>query len=133
MLSQPRIRFLVEHHGIHKSLFYKAQDKIPNLELKLQAERRHLAELISRDEASLTPMIQIINEDDVEAYGELDIVAKHRHLAYQRKIESLQKAQDRKEENELKKLQELKLARQQISNELREKRHKSEKFKEMVR
>jgi hypothetical protein len=88
MLSQARFRLLIEHHGLHKGLFDEAESKIPILSNQLEKERQTLEETIAT-ESALAPLIQDVKQKDLREFEELNIVSRHRYIAYEKKKKAL--------------------------------------------
>ena len=106
MLSQARFRLLIEHHGLHKGLYDEAESKIPILSNQLEKERQTLEETIAT-ESALAPLIQEVKKKDLREFEELNIVSRHRYIAYEKKKKALyekwQGAQRKEEEAKEKK------------------------------
>ena len=97
-MNQPRYRTLVEYFFVHINIIRENESRIPVLSERL-FNLRHILGSLQSEEACLQPLIQQLNETDLQELNELNIVAKHRYLDYIKKRDHILNEQHREQKN----------------------------------
>jgi chromosome segregation ATPase len=109
LMMQSRYRMLMDQYYVHRNIVRENEQRIPVLQQKLSRVREEL-ETLQSEEIQLQPMVERVIEEEKEERNELQVVAKHRYLDYQKKKQEVVKKLE---------TQKKRLEKQRIQEELR--------------